>query len=236
VNALTGNAYFRLFARLLKTNPPNPGDAPMVARLAKLGIVPGKEFNPALMDAATVNAIAAAPKAGQQEIASAFASAVTMENGWGFPKVAGTYGIAYSDRAAVTWYGLGANRKQDALYPTSELGPDNQTYNGNATYTMHFNPGSLPPVNGFWSITMYDEKYFFVPNALQRQNLSSRNAFKKNADGSIDLVFSHASPGAAKESNWLPAPAGRFVLMMRNYWPKDAIINGSWKPPVVQKQ
>ena len=94
-------------------------------------------------------------------------------------------------------------------------------YDGKKNYVMHFDKGKLPPVNGFWSLTMYDEDYFFVDNPLNRYTLSQRDKLKANADGSIDLYIQHQSPGKAKESNWLPAPADPFILMMRLYWPKD---------------
>jgi hypothetical protein len=96
----------------------------------------------------------------------------------------------------------------------------------------------MPPANGFWSLTMYNAEYFFVDNPLNRYTLSQRNQFKKNADGSVDLYLQHANPGPAKESNWLPAPDGKFVLMLRLYWPKEtspSIINGTWHPPKVEK-
>jgi hypothetical protein len=99
---------------------------------------------------------------------------------------------------------------------------------------MHFEKDQLPPVNGFWSLTMYDAAYFFVDNPLNRYNLSQRDALQANADGSVDLYIQHESPGADKEANWLPAPAGPFILMMRLYWPKEtppSLLDGTWKIP-----
>ena len=103
---------------------------------------------------------------------------------------------------------------------------------------MHFAKGQTPPADGFWSLTMYDDKYFFVDNPLNRYTLSSRFNFKYNADGSLDLYLQNHTPGPEKESNWLPAPKGRFILMLRLYWPKErspSIINGTWKIPPVKK-
>jgi hypothetical protein len=103
---------------------------------------------------------------------------------------------------------------------------------------MRFPKGQLPPVGGFWSLTMYDENYFFVANPINRQSISARQNLKSNPDGSVDLYIQKDSPGPDKESNWLPAPAGKFVLMMRLYWPNEkspSIINGTWKPPPVRK-
>ena len=111
-------------------------------------------------------------------------------------------------------------------------------YNGAHRYVMHFNKGEMPPVNGFWSLTMYDANYFFVPNALNRYTLSQRNTFVTNPDGSVDLFMQHDSPGKDKEANWLPAPSGPFVLMLRMYWPKEkppSILDGTWKIPQVKQ-
>jgi hypothetical protein len=103
---------------------------------------------------------------------------------------------------------------------------------------MHFPQGQRPPVNGFWSLTMYNGDYFFVDNQLNRYTLSARDALKKNPDGSVDLYLQHENPGPDQESNWLPAPAGRFILMLRLYWPTEkppSIIDGTWKIPAVRK-
>jgi hypothetical protein len=243
LNAMEGAAYFKLFAQLLKTNPPAAEDAPMVAKLAKLGIVPGQDFDVSKVDASIAAGIAKAPKPAQEKIAawmkeSLLAHDASLENGWTYSLKVGTYGTNYTQRAMLTWYGLGANIPQDAVYPTSE-GPEIiSKYNGANKYVMHFDKGNLPPVNGFWSLTMYNSKYFFVDNPLNRYTLSQRNKFKTNADGSTDLYIQADSPGKDKESNWLPAPKDDFVLMMRLYWPKEtppSILDGSWKIPGVKK-
>jgi hypothetical protein len=109
---------------------------------------------------------------------------------------------------------------------------------GTNTYVVSFSKGSLPPVRGFWSITMYDSGYFFYPNALDKLNVSLRNKPQFNADGSLDLYFSHDKPANIPEANWLPAPSGEFILMMRLYWPTGSapsIIDGTWSPPPVTK-
>jgi hypothetical protein len=137
----------------------------------------------------------------------------------------------------ITAIGLGANRPQDAVYPTSE-GPNiAESYTGAKKYVMHFPKGELPPADGFWSLTMYDKDYFFVQNPINRQSISARQNLKPNADGSVDLDIQNESPGADKESNWLPAPKDKFILMMRLYWPKEtppSILDGSWKIPPVK--
>jgi hypothetical protein len=103
---------------------------------------------------------------------------------------------------------------------------------------MHFNKGELPPVDGFWSLTMYNANFFFVDNSINRYTLSARDDLQVNDDGSVDLYLQDGSPGPDKESNWLPAPPGKFILMLRLYWPKEtppSIIDGTWTiPPVKQ--
>jgi hypothetical protein len=242
VNAMDGAAYFKLFAELLKTNPPSAEDAPMVAKLAKIGIVPGQDFDASKLEDAVAKGIAAAPKPGQEKIGSLKEAIVAgdakLEHGWLFFAKTGLYGTSYRDRALITWYGLGANRPQDAVYPFAE-GPDPlKKFSGAQKYVAHFNKGELPPATGFWSITMYDKDYFFVPNPINRYTVSSRSKFKANADGSVDLYFQKDSPGKDKEPNWLPAPSDEFVLMMRLYWPREkppSLLDGTWKPPEVKE-
>jgi hypothetical protein len=237
VNAMDASAYFKLMAALMKENPPTPEDAPIVAQMAKIGLVPGQDFDLSKLDSSLAKALADVPKAAQQKIAAYITQAGRVVNGWVIFIKTGLYGTDYLDRATITWYGLGANRPQDAVYPTSELSADGKPYDGANKYVIHFDKGEpLPPVNGFWSLTMYDARYFFVANVLNRYTLSQRNKLKHNTDGSVDLYIQNESPGAAKESNWLPAPKDKFVLMFRLYWPKEtppSIIDGSWSPPPV---
>jgi hypothetical protein len=242
VNALDAAAYFGLFAELLRTNPPAAEDAPMLAKLAKIGIVPGQSFDAAKLAPAVAKGVAAAPRPAQERIMAwlkegILAGDMQHENGWLFTTKAGQYGTRYLQRALVTAIGLGANRPQDAIYPTSE-GPNLlEKYDGAKQYVMRFEKDQLPPVDGFWSLTMYDADYFFVDNPLNRYTLSQRNQLAANPDGSIDLYIQSESPGPDKESNWLPAPKGQFILMMRLYWPKatpPSLLDGSWKIPEVK--
>jgi hypothetical protein len=239
VEALDGATYFKLMAQLMKDNPPQPDDAPMIARMAKIGLVPGQPFDLSKLDPAVQEALKGVPKAAVEKIRGYLKSAGTIESGWLFTTKTGIYGTDYIGRALVTAIGLGANRPQDAVYPTSETDADGKPYMGSNKYVMHFDKHQLPPVKGFWSLTMYDAEYFFVPNRLNRYTLSARNQLKRNADGSVDLYMQKDSPGKEKESNWLPAPQGRFVLMLRLYWPTEtppSILDGTWKPPAAVKQ
>ncbi|SFP09340.1 Uncharacterized conserved protein [Bradyrhizobium sp. Ghvi] len=237
VNRMDPVAYFTLLAQLMKRNPPAPADAADVAKFAKIGLVPGKDFDASKLDAAFSKRI---PQVAFDRIMLQFKvnKAVKNVNGWMFDTETGIYGTEYLNRAFVTAIGLGANRIQDACYPTSQKDADGRAYVGSNKYVLRFPKGQLPPVGGFWSLTMYDENYFFVANPINRYSISARQSLKPNADGSVDLYIQKDSPGADKEANWLPAPAGKFVLMLRMYWPNEkspSIINGSWSPPAVQK-
>jgi hypothetical protein len=240
VNSMDAIEYFTLFAELLKTNPPTEADAPMVEKLARIGIVPGQNFDKIKFDPAFAKRV---PQVAFDRIMLHFKFSdgdVQDINGWGFTTKTGLYGINYIQRALVTAIGLGANRPQDAIYPTSTKpeGLLSRGYYGSEKYVLTFKKDLTPPVTGFWSLTMYDEHYFFVENPLNRYSISVRQPLKANADGSIDLLIQNESPGADKESNWLPAPKGKFILMMRLYWPNESdpsIVDGSWVIPPVRK-
>lgn len=157
-------------------------------------------------------------------------------NGWMFSIHTGQYRTDYLQRALITAIGLGANRPQDAVYPTSEVDGTGRPYSGANKYVIHFPKGQTPPTDGFWSITMYNADYFFVDNPLNKYTVSPRNALRYNDDGSLDIYVQNASPGKDKEANWLPAPSDKFILMMRLYWPREkapSILDGTWKPPAV---
>jgi hypothetical protein len=237
VNRLDPVAYFTLLADLMKRNPPAAADGPELAKFAKIGLVPGKDFDASKLDASFAKRI---PQVAFDRIMLQFKvnKAIRNVNGWAFDTVTGIYGTDYLNRALVTAIGLGANRIADACYPTSMKDADGKPYTGSNNYVMRFPKGQLPPVGGFWSLTMYDENYFFVANPINRYSISARQNLKPNPDGSVDLYIQKDTPGAGKESNWLPAPAGKFVLMLRMYWPNEkspSIINGTWTIPPVKK-
>ncbi len=103
--------------------------------------------------------------------------------------------------------------------------------NGKHSYVIHFPKEAVPPVKGFWSLTLYNDQYFFAKNPLKKYNISPRDPLHYNNDGSLDLYIQESSPGIDKESNWLPAPLSSFILMLRLYWPAKAVIDGMWQPP-----
>jgi hypothetical protein len=156
-----------------------------------------------------------------------------MSNGWQMlTSTIGSYGIDYQQRAAVALFGLGANQLVDAIYPQLLTDSNGKPLTGAGNYVLHFDKAKLPPVDAFWSLTLYDKDGFPVPNSLNRANLSSWMPLKSNSDGSIDLYFQADSPGKDKEANWLPTPKqGAWNLTMRLYAPRPTIANGTWSPP-----
>jgi len=242
VDNMSADEYFNLLAKLMNDNPPAEADKPMIEKMAKLGIVPGQPFDGSKLDPAEKEAFALVPKVANEKIMlwmkeGLLSSDIKLEHGWLYLTKTGEYGTDYIQRALITAIGLGANRPQDAIYPTSEGPAILGSYDGSKKWVMHFPKGQLPPVKGFWSLTMYDKSYFFVENPLNRYSISARQDLKANADGSIDLYIQNESPGADKESNWLPAPKDKFILMLRLYWPDEndpSLLDGSWEIPQVK--
>ncbi len=221
VNKMDAATYFKMLALLMKDNPPQEADAPMVDKMAKIGIVPGTNFDLGKLDPDTAKALQGVPKAAQEKIMGFAKTAGTVVNGWEITLGVGLYGTDYLRRAYANALGPGWNRPKDAVYPISQADEDGKPYDGANKYVLHFSKGNLPPVKGFWSLTMYDSDKFLAANPLNRYALSPRNELKYNDDGSLDLYIQKDSPGKEKEANWLPAPADKFGLMLRLYWPQE---------------
>ena len=236
VASLQGVEFFQRLAILLKDNPPTRADQPMVEKLARLGIVPGQPYSAADRTAEQAAALNRGAKAGYARILAAAGKKQGKEvNGWDIMGNVGVYGTDYDFRSVVALVGLGANLPEDAIYPHARVDSDGQPLNGAHRYVIRFPAGQLPPVRAFWSLTMYNSRQFFVENPINRYAIGDRDALKFAADGSLTLYIQQDSPGPDLESNWLPAPADSFNLFMRLYWPKPEIIDGTWKPPVVER-
>jgi hypothetical protein len=140
----------------------------------------------------------------------------------------------YLYRMGAATAGIYGNSKQEAMYPIYGVDEAKQKLNGANRYTLRFAPGELPPVNAFWSLTMYElPASLLVANPISRYLLNSPMLpqFKRDPDGGLTLIIQNESPGKDKESNWLPAPKGPFIMYMRLYWPKEAALEGKWKAP-----
>ena len=234
VNGLSTVEFFTLLADLVKRNPPAPPDAPALERFKAIGLIPGQGFDGKTLDSRWDRRL---PQLSYDRI-MLHAMSLKRENGWLFTTKTGLYGTNYLQRAFITAVGLGANRPQDAVYPMSQRASLLEAYEGGNTYTLRFEKGQLPPVKGFWSLTMYDEQMFFVANPINRYSMSLRTNPKLEPDGSLVILIQNENPGPDKEANWLPAPKGKFHLMLRLYWPDEnepSILDGSWIVPAVKR-
>jgi hypothetical protein len=226
--------FFAYAAELMGKQPPHLTDQPILVQMQKLGIAPGKSFDIAKVDPIIARALDTVPEDAQKLMDWKLPTVARVVNGWSMnTDTMGVYGNYYLKRAIVTRLGLGANLPEDAIYPLNLADESGKPLDGANKYTIRFERGSMPPVNAFWSITLYDPEGNAYPNSLERQAVSSWMPFKFNTDGSLDLYFQNESPGKTREANWLPSPKGGFNLTMRMYSPKDEALTGRWSPPPV---
>jgi hypothetical protein len=157
----------------------------------------------------------------------------TIANGWSTNLDIGSYGSNYILRSAIALFGLGANLPADAVYYTTHTDISNNNLSGTNNYVIHFSPSQIPPVRGYWSVTVYNTAGLLVGNAISRYSIGSESGLVPNADGSIDILLQSAAP-ATLQSNWLPTPAGEaFNLSLRLYFPEETVLKGRYTPPTV---
>ncbi len=235
--ALDAASYFNYVCQLMIENPPYQADAPILDKMAKIGIKTGVDYKSyfAGLDNGVKSAIQTGYQSALTEIPAGGMG--TIKNGWQLSYDTGNYGTNYILRAAIAYRGLGANLTDDAFYASASTSSDAAKFSSANKYVIHFNKSEIPPVNGFWSITIYNEKILFAANPINRYCLGSLSdpPLTKNPDGSIDLYIQRDSPDSAKIPNWLPAPAsGGFSLTLRLYWPQKQVVDKSWIPPAVR--
>jgi len=237
VDEMPASEYFALGAELMKVHPPHITDWSQLSRLRRLGIEPGKSFNFQAASPEVRAGLEQARKRALEVMKQKTATMARVTNGWQMNTDSmGVYGNYYLKRAIVAQVGLGANQPEDAIYPLCIGDASGQPLRGENKYRMHFSKAELPPVEAFWSVTMYDAQGFQVANPLNRFAIGDRDALKYNADGSLDLYIQSESPGPQWESNWLPAPAqGILGVTMRLYAPKPEALDGRWNPPAIQR-
>jgi hypothetical protein len=237
VDTMPAAKFFAYAAEILKLQPPHITDEPILALMQRIGIERGKNFDIDKVDPAIKAGLETAPEDALKLMAWKLASVARVVNGWSMnTDTMGVYGNYYLKRAIITQLGLGANLPEDAIYPINLADETGKPLDGGSDYVLHFDKGATPPVNAFWSVTLYDAQGYQVANSLNRFAVSSWMPFKYNPDGSLDLYFQNASPGADKEANWLPAPKGPFNLTMRLYAPQSDALTGKWNPQPVMKE
>jgi hypothetical protein len=236
VNGMSGREFFTLAAELLRQHPTHPSDWSLLARMRRIGLRPGEGLDYDALSAETRAALDAAPERGLTHMHEALPRLARVVNGWQMNTDSmGVYGNFYVKRAIVAMVGLGANQPEDAIYPLNIVDADGQPLDGDHDYVLRFGADELPPVGAFWSVTMYDADGFQAPNVLDRFAIGDRDPLAYNDDGSLDLYLQHESPGADRESNWLPAPRGPLGITMRLYAPAAEALDGRWNPPAVRR-
>jgi len=239
VNAMDGVTMLSRLAELIIKHPPHPNDYPILFRMQRIGLEPGKPVNVSKLQPALREKINAAAKDALKsiELAGKTGEGLMKANCWFYAlQTVGTYGTSYKVRAMGTLIGLGVNLPEDAIYPASFMDSDGKPYSGANRYVLHFDKDKLPPVGAFWSVTLYDDDGYQVPNPINRFAIGDRDKLKFNADGSLDISIQNQPPGTDKDQNWLPAPKDGFNLAMRLYSPRRDVVEGTWTPPEVKRQ
>jgi hypothetical protein len=236
----TGLAFLDALGQALKANPPPARDAPLLRQLATVGVGPGLRPERAGLSAASLSALVARVSATATAlpglVRSTVVSAAAAHGGWATPRAEiGNYGTDYTYRAGVAEAGLGANTPAEAVYPTAYTDSAGQTLGGGHSYRLVFRRGLLPPARAFWSLTLYDNDGFLVPNAIHRYAIGDTHPpLLRRADGSVVIIIRRTRPTEAGVS-WLPAPPGPFRLSLRLYWPRSQVLRGSWQPPPLER-
>lgn len=225
--------FFDEFEKVLDTVPPLPGEEALYAQFRSLMEVANR--NPDIKKALVSTAVDT-----EHEVIAPFFqwryNGTPAGNGWNRSTNNAQTGFDYFDRTGTARSNMFDNRPSETQYFYTDNDASGEALSGANTYEIVFAKGEEPPVNGFWSLTLYNEKHLFHPNDLKRYSLGTKNtSLKRNADGSLTLYAGSKSPGAERESNWLPSPADAFSLYIRAYWGKAAILDGTWKPPQIRK-
>ena len=235
----TSPQFFNIVNFVLQFCPTNPSETALMARFAKLGIGAGKTLD--------INKLSPELKAAiEGGMADAWADFAGLVKQFDAGKVTSgdVFGTReylknnYLYRMGAAVMGIYGNSKLEAMYPVYGVDEAKQKLDGANRYTVRFAPGQLPPVNAFWSLTMYElPKSLLVANPINRYLVNSPMLpqFKRDADGGLTLLIQNESPGKDKEANWLPAPKGPFIMYMRLYWPKAEAVNGKWTAPPLQQ-
>jgi hypothetical protein len=235
----TSPRFFGILNFVLQFCPTVPSEEALMARFAKIGVGAGKTFDASKLSPEIKAAI-------EQGMADAWGALAGLKKQVDEGKVTSgdVFGTRqylknnYLYRMAAAALGIYGNSKQEAMYPAYYVDATKQKLDGGNRYSLRFAPGQLPPVNAFWSLTMYEEpQSLLVANPINRYLLNSPMLpqFEKDADGGLTLIVQNESPGKDKEANWLPAPKGPFSMIMRLYWPKAVATEGKWRQPALQR-
>ena len=234
--ALTPQQLITRATELLKVHPTHPTDFSVLARLKRIGIVPGQSFNFAGLDPLLQTYFATSKARAFAKYTQSFPYIGARANGWSvLNQTMGNWGNFYSKRWPVAVYGYAANPVEDTIYPGSLYDNLGAPLDAQYSYSVTFSANAPPPVNGFWSVTLYTPTLVGIPNAYNRYRLSAVDNLLRNPDGSVTIYIQNALPTSAPQSNWLPVgiTSGPIKLLMRLYWPQQSLFTGTWAPPPI---
>lgn len=235
INDMQAAYYFDRFSNLLQNDPPSSQDTAVVEKLGQLGIAVGKKFYTQGASPAIERGLKTAFKEAKERIESNVRTTASVLNYWNMCTTnVGNYGTDYLLRASTAYLLLGANNPKDIIYAYTDSDYNGNWLTGGKNYVVHFSANAIPPVNAFWSVTLYNDVGCLVTTAVNNQAIRSFDEWLvTNDDGSIDILIQQEPP-KNENSNWLMAPTGKFNLVLRLYWPQDQALNGSWIPPMVK--
>lgn len=224
--------FFDQLEEVLETVPPLPGEEALYAQFRQLLAVAAND--PRIEQVIVDDAVAT-----EKEVIAPFfkwkLDGMPAGNGWNLSVNNAAWGVDYYGRAGTAKSNMFDNKQNETQYFYADFDSAGDPLDGSKTYAITFPAGEEPPVNGFWSLTLYNEHHFFSPNDLARYSLGTKDdGLQRNADGSLTLYAGAMPPGSGEESNWLPAPEGPFSLYIRAYWGKDEILDGTWPPPKIE--
>ena len=225
--------FFDYLPAVMKQVPPLPGEEALYKWI-------GSVLDAAAKDPEVMKTLRETALAADQELVAPMMqwryNGQPAGNGWTSPVDNGTFDTDYIHRMGALKAHPYDNKRNETMYFYTDNDSKSQQLDGKSSYAVTFPKGQLPPVKGFWSLTMYNPAHFFYPNALKRYALGTKNkTLQYSPDGSLTIYLGNKSSGKDKESNWLPAPEGKFSIWLRTYWPDQAILDGNWKPPVVSR-
>ncbi len=226
--------FFDVLPDILKEVPAMPGEEAIYAQIQSvLGAAAKNPKIKAILKASAIENETSLIKPLFQFVNVGY----SVQHNWTTQKNGASFGMDYLTRTAVAKSNIFVNKPAETKYFYQDLDEKGIRLNGKSNYTVTYATGQLPPVKGFWSLTLYNENHFFENNKIDRYSLGTKNkGLQKNADGSVTIYVQKNPPSADKMSNWLPSPASNFTLYQRCYWPEETILNGTWNPPAVVKQ
>jgi hypothetical protein len=223
--------FFDLLPVVLQEVPPLPGEEALYQNMRS--VLDAAKTDPGLHAALVTSAL----DADKSLIAPLFQFhnyGIPLPHNWTTQNNGAKFGTDYFTRAAVAKSNIFVNAPNETKYFYQDFDDNGRQLNGAHSYTVTFAPGALPPVRGFWSLTLYNQHHFFSPNELKRYSVGTKNkTLERASDGSLTVYVQSTAPAGDRRANWLPAPKDDFVLYIRSYWPEDAILNGRWTPPAV---